>query len=54
VFEDDTLLALARDARAAPLRQDELDTRTAELLSLTQEERDALATVAPDRAVSGR
>jgi SAM-dependent methyltransferase len=54
VFEDDTLLALARDARAAPLRQNELDARTAELLSLTQEERDALASVAPDRAVAGR
>jgi hypothetical protein len=44
----------ASAARAAPLRQDALDVRVAELLSLTQEECDALAAVAQNRAVPGR
>jgi hypothetical protein len=48
------LLAIATEARTAPLRQDALDVRVAELLSLTQEECDALAAVARVRAVSGR
>jgi hypothetical protein len=53
-LDDDTLLAIAKAARAAPLRQDALDVRVAELLSLTQEECDALAAVAQNRAVPGR
>ena len=53
-LEDGPLLAIANAALTAPLRQDELDARVAELLSLTQEERDALATLAGDRSVPGR
>ena len=53
-LDDELLLAIAMEARAAPLRQEALDVRVAELLSLTQKECDALATVAQDRAVPGR
>jgi hypothetical protein len=53
-LDDEALLAIATEARTAPLRQDALDVRVAELLSLTQEECDALAAVARDRALSGR
>jgi hypothetical protein len=53
-LDDETLLAIAKQARGAPLRQDELDVRVAKLLSLAQDECDALAAVARDRAVPGR
>ncbi len=53
-LQDDELLSIAREACAGRLRQDALDRRAAELLLLTEDERDALAGLGPDRTGAGR